>query len=68
MVFAYSLNIFHVSLAKNASVDFRPSNPFLRLPSTLLRAQSTFLDRTLLKSLRVKKFVFFFEFFDCNVH
>ena len=49
MVFAYSLNIFHVSLAKNASADFRLSNSFLRLPSTLLEAQSTFLDQTLLK-------------------
>ena len=49
MVFASSLNIFHVSLAKNASTDFRVSNSFLRLSSTLVKAQSTFLDQTLLK-------------------
>ena len=49
MAFAYSLNIFHVSMAKNAITDFRPSNSFVRLSSMLLKAQSTFLDRTLLK-------------------
>ena len=34
---------------KKPSTDFRASNSFLRLSSTLVKAQSTFLDQTLLK-------------------